>query len=333
MRYYNVLDMEKIGLKQIAKATGYSISTVSAVLRGAGPELGLAEATITQVQAVSRRLNYIPMASGRALVRGRQNVLLAVLPSDVRTSPWLSEYVWGASAGAAKSGYGVAIAVLDPNTQTFGDLERGALGGVDGIAFFYGQSRDPERCEAAGLPAVGLAREKALNTVSMETGPGVRELWKHLEKRGARELHLWAPPGWKTRVGRAFIKEVTVASPVPVIETEVRDTPKAAIERLRTAGEGAALISLQDDWIWQLAIAEARSRGGAGVEFDPLPWPVLSYESTAHSHQVLARLGVGRLDVETRRMGELAMDLLARRVESDGGAVPGRSVRVRVRWP
>jgi hypothetical protein len=61
--------------------------------------------------------------------------------------------------------------------------------------------------------------------------------------------------------------------------------------------------------------------------------PVVSYESTAHSHQVLARLGVGRVDVETRRMGELAMDLLARRVESGGEMIPGGSVRARVVWP
>jgi DNA-binding LacI/PurR family transcriptional regulator len=324
--------MEKTGLKQIARATGLSISTVSAALRGAGPVLGLAEATIARVQAVSRRMNYIPLASGRALVRGRQNVLLAVLPSDVRAAPWISEHLWGACAAAAKAGYGIAIAVLDPNSQDFGDLERRSLGGVDGVAFFYGGSRDPQRCEAAGLPAVGLSREKAPNTVSMETGPGVRELWKHLKRRRVRELHLWVPPGWRSRVGRAFVKDVAARSPVPVIETAVEGDPGAAIERLRSAGRDAALFSLQDDWIWQLAIAEARRRGGSGAAFEPLPWPVISYESTAHAHQVLARLGVARLDVGTRLMGELLMELLAGRIEKGGAAVPGRTLHAQVRW-
>ncbi|HVR85766.1 MAG TPA: LacI family DNA-binding transcriptional regulator [Planctomycetota bacterium] len=325
--------MRKTSLKDIARATDLSISTVSAALRGTGPGLGLAEATITQVRAVSQKLNYIPQASGRALVRGRQNVLLAVLPSDIRAAPWISEYVWGAAAGAARAGYGIQITVIDPDSQSFKDLTQTALGGVDGVAFYYGGGRDPETCEAAGLPAVGLARAKAPNTVTMETEPGVQELWARLQRRNTTELHLWGPPGWKTRTGRAFVKDVIRRSPVPIIETEVETDPTVAIERMLAAGKSAALFSLQDDWIWQLAIAQARRRGGSGVNFDQLPWTVISYESTSHSHRTLARLGVGRLDVETRLMGESAMELLAQRLKNDGRSVPGVAVHARVEWP
>jgi DNA-binding LacI/PurR family transcriptional regulator len=320
-------------LKDLALATGLSVSTVSAALRGAGPGLGLSESTIRKVQAASRKLHYIPLQRGRALVRGRQNVLLAVLPSDVRGAPWVAEHLWGASAGARKAGYGISVAVLDPNTQSFEDLGRDVLGGVDGVAFFYGRSRDPERCEAAGLPAVGLAREKAPNTVAMKTATGVQELWKRLRGQGVRELHLWALPGWRTRGGRAFVRDVLARSPVRVVESEIRGGIAPAIARLRSAGPGAALISLQDDWIWELALAEAGKRGASEGVLKPLPWPVISYESTAYSHRSLARLGVGRLDIQTRRMGELAMELLATRLHHQGRVVSGRVVQARVEWP
>jgi len=63
-------------LKDIAERTGFSINTVSVVLRGRSQ---LPEATRARILKVARELNYVPNAVARSLVRQTTQTVGVVL--------------------------------------------------------------------------------------------------------------------------------------------------------------------------------------------------------------------------------------------------------------
>ncbi len=68
----------RVSLKHIADATGFSVSTVSAVLGGRAEQLGIAEATQATVVAAAKALDYHPNLHARSL-RSRTTTLVGLM--------------------------------------------------------------------------------------------------------------------------------------------------------------------------------------------------------------------------------------------------------------
>ena len=61
-----------VGIKDIAKKAGVSISTVSYALNGSSK---VTEETRTRIQAIAEELNYVPNMAARTLKRRQTNII------------------------------------------------------------------------------------------------------------------------------------------------------------------------------------------------------------------------------------------------------------------
>ncbi len=96
-----------ITICDIAKGSGVSISTVSAVLNNRHTKIRVSERTRKKVLEVAGHLNYRPSLSARSLVRGR-TFSLGLICGDIHT-PFFSELVSLAMEEADARGYHLLI--------------------------------------------------------------------------------------------------------------------------------------------------------------------------------------------------------------------------------
>lgn len=93
-----------VTIKDVAKAAGTSISTVSKVING---HYSISEATAERVRAVMHELGYYPSASAQSFARGstRAVVCLAELrPNTAFENPHLFEMISGLEEGLRARG-------------------------------------------------------------------------------------------------------------------------------------------------------------------------------------------------------------------------------------
>lgn len=148
---------ERVTLSEIAKATGYTINTVSRALRN---QSDIAVATRQKIQEVARRMGYVPNMAAASLRLGRSNTIACILGYLV--NPYfglLFEYVSKAAAA-----YGWNVMVLSSNEDEQSELaaiQSAYARGVDGVVLLPTQKSDRARqaLEQCGLPYVLLARQ------------------------------------------------------------------------------------------------------------------------------------------------------------------------------
>lgn len=148
---------ERVTLSEIAKATGYTINTVSRALRN---QSDIAVATRQKIQEVARRMGYVPNMAASSLRLGRSNTIACIVGYVV--NPYfglLFEYVSKAAAA-----YGWNVMVLSSNEDEQSELaaiQSAYARGVDGVVLLPTQKSDRARqaLEQCGLPYVLLARE------------------------------------------------------------------------------------------------------------------------------------------------------------------------------
>ncbi len=92
-----------VTLLDIARASGFSVSTVSIVLSEAPLSQNVAEKTRAHIRAIARRLGYHPDAYARSL-RRRRTMTLGILAFDL-SDPFCVPLMRGIQEGAHKSGY------------------------------------------------------------------------------------------------------------------------------------------------------------------------------------------------------------------------------------
>ena len=95
-------------MKDVAKAAGVSVATVSAARSGAAyvsPKLK------AQVEAAIAALGYEPNANASSLKRGRTSLIGLIVP-DI-TNPFFTEFVHHVQRGARQAGYPVLLGVSD----------------------------------------------------------------------------------------------------------------------------------------------------------------------------------------------------------------------------
>lgn len=126
------------GLKDVAKAAGVSVPTVSRFLNGS---LRLPEMTTRRIEAAIGALNYRPNPHARRLSLGRSDTIGLVVP-DI-ANPFFAQFVAAVEAEADRHGLGVTLfATLNRPGREIGYLQMLERNHVDGLIFLTNHPDD-----------------------------------------------------------------------------------------------------------------------------------------------------------------------------------------------
>ncbi|HEX6331152.1 MAG TPA: LacI family DNA-binding transcriptional regulator [Actinomycetota bacterium] len=180
-----------VGIKDVAREAGVSITTVSHALSGKGR---LPEETRLRVRRVAAELGYTPNAAARSLAGGRTGLLATYvsLPGNAPLAFTEIEYyvdvINAATAAAIERGYALVVAPTTAGDETWSRLP------LDGAVVI-----DP----AEGDPSLAALRERHLALVLIgrdlhgspddvvvqnDRAAGTRTVLDHLARRGARRV-------------------------------------------------------------------------------------------------------------------------------------------------
>ncbi|MCI0345646.1 MAG: LacI family transcriptional regulator [Chloroflexi bacterium] len=180
-------------MRDVARATGVSQSTVSRVLSGAPTSVPIADDTRERVVAVARTLGYRPNPLARGL-RGMRTMLLGVIVRDI-TDPFFAGAIEAVSIEAGLRGYNVVLGHAHGRAD-----EAIALWGVlearhcDAILLLGDMSDQPQLIDdlrGSHVPVVALWQGSArhgIASVSVDNRAGIRAVMDHLTGLGHRRI-------------------------------------------------------------------------------------------------------------------------------------------------
>lgn len=168
----------------MARRAGVSRATVSHVLNGHGDRFS-AE-TVERVRQAADELGYVPSSAGRALVRGRSDIVMIVFPFT--TMPGLQDIVDVLSEGLAEHGFNTIVQLSGPVGSDAHQRLRHVAESLRpaGIIDLGGLTRkDHEQLRRLGSPVVGTAVDSSGAGSNLAFG---RLQAEHLLARGFRQV-------------------------------------------------------------------------------------------------------------------------------------------------
>ncbi|MGN0606431.1 MAG: LacI family DNA-binding transcriptional regulator [Oscillospiraceae bacterium] len=126
-------------IKDVAKASGVSVATVSRVLNNSA---SVSEATAKQVNDAIKALNYRPNFLGRNLRKCETNIILAVVPSTEYT--YYSQVIHGMQSKATELGYDLLISTSNSHYKTERKLLNMLTNRIVDAAVFMGTRLESE---------------------------------------------------------------------------------------------------------------------------------------------------------------------------------------------
>jgi LacI family transcriptional regulator len=191
-------------IREVAKLSGVSISTVSRVFNGYGD---VSSATRERVLAMARSLDYAPSAAARTLVKRRSQLIGVVLFTGREHPdighPFFQDVLVGLKRGIGSRGYDVLLfATEQPGSSTDGThsyLRRARHHHVDGIVLMGVDRLDPEVAKLldAEIPLIGVDIDvtgAAATYVASDNVGGARLAARHLHGLGHRRIATIAGP-------------------------------------------------------------------------------------------------------------------------------------------
>lgn len=182
-----------VTMRDVAKATGVSQSTVSRVLSGASTVVPIAPETRERVMAAARRLGYRPNPLARGL-RGSGTMLLGVIVREI-TDPFFAGAVDAVSTEAGRRGYnvvlGTAHARADEAIALWAVLEARHCDAIVLLGDTRDQPRLIEDLRNARVPVVALwegSRQTEIASVSVDNHAGIDAIMTHLLGLGHRRI-------------------------------------------------------------------------------------------------------------------------------------------------
>lgn len=182
-----------VTMRDIARATNLSQSTVSRVLNRTPTLIPIAEETRQRVMATARALGYRPNPLARAL-RGANTMLLGLIVRDI-TDPFFAGAIEAVTTAAASRGYNVVLghahARADEAITLWGVLEARHCDAI----LLLGDTRDQPRLlqdlAGAHVPVVALwqgTQTTGVPSVRVDNYAGIRSILDHLTELGHRRI-------------------------------------------------------------------------------------------------------------------------------------------------
>lgn len=189
-----------VTLSDIAKACGYSVSTVSIVLSEAPLSQNVAASTREQIRRMARELGYHPDAYARSL-RRRRSQTIAVLAYDL-SDPFCIPIVHGIQAGLQPANYLPLLVDAHAQRKLFDSylkmiLERRAEGVIVIASWIFQETNLLEDIEKNQVPIVIVGRDLTNRNVSsllVDNEAGGALALRHLADLGHKQIAIVRGP-------------------------------------------------------------------------------------------------------------------------------------------
>jgi DNA-binding LacI/PurR family transcriptional regulator len=182
-----------ITMRDVARVTGVSQSTVSRVLSGAPTAVPIAEQTRERVLAAARELGYRPNPLARGL-RGMRTMLLGVIVRDI-TDPFFASAIEAASIEASRRGYNIVLGHAhgraDEAIALWRVLEARHCDAILLLGDMSDQPRLIDDLREAHVPVVALwqgSRADSIASVGVDNRAGIVAALDHLVGLGHRRI-------------------------------------------------------------------------------------------------------------------------------------------------
>lgn len=164
-------------LKDIAKATGVSVITVSRVINH--PE-SVNEKTRLKVQKEIKRVNYHPNILAKALVKNQSNIIYVyVSPYNDIKSPFFLAVVTGIGEALGEKGYSMLVKTSWYNEET-----------CDGCILMGFSNEEVDRVQRLAMrkPVAILGILDNINSVGINNYEGMKELTEYVLGKGKKKI-------------------------------------------------------------------------------------------------------------------------------------------------
>jgi DNA-binding LacI/PurR family transcriptional regulator len=260
-------------MRDVARATGVSQSTVSRVLSGAPTTVPIAPSTRERVVAAARQLGYRPNPLARGL-RGSRTMLLGVIVRDI-TDPFFTVAIEAVSIEASRLGYNVVLGHAhgraDEALALWGILEARHCDAI----LMLGDMRDQpgliEDLKETRVPVVALwhgSRSTGVPTVTVDNRAGIAMVVEHLAGLGHRAIAFVGPRRLgdireREEAWRAGISGLGVRVPEAYVEHPANEYGGGveAMERLMRLPEPPTAVVCATDVLAIGALHVAQRRG------------------------------------------------------------------------
>jgi DNA-binding LacI/PurR family transcriptional regulator len=268
------LSVKRPTIRDVARATGVSVSAVSLALNG---RPGVSDGTRARVLDAAARVGWHPSSAARAL-RGlgaeTVGLVLARRPELLGVEPYFMRLVAGLTADLGPAGIGLVLEVVgdDPARELELYPRWWSQGRVDGVFLVDLRPADPRvpLLRELGMPAVMLSRpraEPALPAVWIDDAAAMRAVVARLAELGHGRIgHVGGVPGFVQTIERAeAFGAATRAAGVTGCAAGPTDygaaEGDAATEALLSAPAPPTAIVYDNDVMAVSALRVARRRG------------------------------------------------------------------------
>ena len=306
------MDHRRPTIRDVARAAGVGVGTVSRVLAGGA---GVGRATAARVRTAVERLGYEPSPVARALSRRRTQTIDVLVPP--LTDYAFAEVLRGVETVLAETDYSLVIRTVERES----DRERVfrqccAAGRTDGalIISLVPTAELASRLSRAGFPVVLVDTEyDGLSSVGVDHADGAALAVRHCIALGHRRIALIdyhgdpftpAVPTARQRGYRAAMAEagLPVAAASERLTTYSPEAGAAALDQLLAAPEPPTAIVAGSD-LHAVGALDAAGRRGLRVPDD---LSIVGYGDI----RLAQYLGLTTVSVPMRALGRRAVELL-----------------------
>jgi DNA-binding LacI/PurR family transcriptional regulator len=304
-------------MRDVAKKSGVSITTVSHVLNETRP---VAEKTRARVLRAAAKLNYYKNTSARLLVRG-QSDLLGLIISDIE-NPFFPELIKSFEKACAERRMEMLLCATNyEERQAQAALRRMLENRVQGVAAMTSQFDDKlaRQLEEKNVPLVILGSgppRRNRSSIIIDYSTGVSNAIRHLLELGHRSIAVATGP--KNQVSAIEYKEAVLAAmkqagvkPFGILEGDHRPESGAwAAKTFLSGSERPTAILCAND---RMAIGAIGAAGDLALRV-PADVSIVGSDDVWMARYCHPPLTTVRIPRDT--LGQLAFDVLIKMVRS-----------------
>jgi LacI family transcriptional regulator len=185
-------------IRDVARAAGVSVATVSRVLNGSAP---VREDTGRQVRTAAEKLNYWPNGAARSLITHRTGTIGVLLP-DLH-GEFFSEVIRGIDLASRRSGLHLLVSSSHAAIDELVAALRSMRGRIDGLVVMAPEAAAPRLVRecALGAPTVFINPGRTVrecDSVSIANFDGAHVIVRHLITLGHRRIAAVSGPDSNT---------------------------------------------------------------------------------------------------------------------------------------
>jgi LacI family transcriptional regulator len=245
---------DRVRIVDVARASGFSTSTVSIVLNEVALSRYVAAGTKEHIRAVASKLGYRPDASARSL-RSRRSHTIGVMVSDI-SDPFCTLILQGIEKTLYPTRYLPIIMLAHNQRAQFGRhlemlMERRVEGLILVANWLFGEFDRLADLEKNHIPTVGVGRDLTahrVRSVQVDNEAGGYIAVQHLYELGHREIAVLRGPSELGDSDRRWqgIQRFAAEAKLPLAPGRIRQLD-AAVEATSGFEEGYRLITAMID--------------------------------------------------------------------------------------